>query len=233
MKPVSIPPPHIHRGESDCSRCEDISSKLFPQYSQDDLKMPPTSLQFAHHHLEQPHWHCRGSAYSARGPALRGRWLFRMNSRTRQSQTVPHCLDVSPAASSRPVSLLREILTAASSRPRRPTPHTGGRVQYSLHDVFVDTHGSRTPLDPAIDDQTRTTAERPSLNFLTSSHQVALLAEFAHRCVPVTTCITSSTSRPIDPDSRHPGVWARDQDGSRRRRQYQGGGSGAAVQQPR
>ena len=104
-----------------------------------------------------------------RGPALRGRWLFRMNSRTRQSQTVPHCVDVSLAVSFRPVSLLREILTAVSSRPRRPTPHTDGRVQYSIHDVFVDTHGSRTPLAPATDDQTRTTAKRPSLKFLTST----------------------------------------------------------------
>lgn len=67
MKPVPIPPPHIHRREPDCSQCEGTSFNLFPQYSQYDLKMPPISLnKFMHHNLEQG-THCRGSAYLSKG----------------------------------------------------------------------------------------------------------------------------------------------------------------------
>lgn len=145
-------------GLGPCFQIQDMLTLCIPLYRYHYLgKRKPmksthqscTMPDFIHHKtaLTSP---VRGTAYSARGPAPEaGGFPARMVASTIAFGS--WCLE--PPFSSRSRHRQPKILTAAFLDPCRPTPHSRGRAQYSVHDVFVDTHRSPAPFDQRPDDQ--------------------------------------------------------------------------------
>lgn len=101
-----------------------------------------------------------GDRLPQQGVPPRSRWLFRMNESPRQSH-FPLCASTSLDAAEDRADAVRSYAPCAEY-PRGPTPHTPDALNFSLHDVFVDNHGSPVPFDPSPDDFTQSSLQRPA-----------------------------------------------------------------------
>lgn len=73
--------------------------------------------------------------------------------------------------------------------PTKKTSQTRNINIGPIHDVFVDTHGFESRYEPLSNDHKRFSYTQLHAHSPATDLQAALLAEFAHRCTPVTTCI--------------------------------------------
>jgi hypothetical protein len=146
-------------------------------------------------------------------------WLFRMDKSTRpQSHFAVLCASNKSslwlACLGAQLSILQDPGLCASQNPspqkkhHRRAPNIG-----PIHDVFVDTD----PFDPCDHPPPNKHKQFASLRSRAyrraAALRTALLAEFAHRCTPVTTCIPLPHSglhtRPLLTTT--PGAWGREQ----------------------
>jgi hypothetical protein len=119
---------------------------------------------------------------------------------------VPRCSTFQPARS-RPLRLPEPFSTKKASQTRR-APNIG-----PIHDVFVDTDPFDSCDHPPPNKHKQSASLRSRAYRRAAALRTALLAEFAHRRTPVTTCIPLPHSglhtRPLLTTT--PGAWVREQ----------------------
>jgi hypothetical protein len=83
----------------------------------------------------------------------------------------------------------RSRLPAHQQPPAKKKSQTRNINIGRIHDVFVDIHGFESHNTLLPNDQQGFSYIQPYAHSPATDFQAALLAEFAHRCTPVTTCI--------------------------------------------